>query len=258
LRCRIRQLTLAGSPVNDLRRYNASFATFVAGWIEECAMTEEEWLKCTNIKKMFEGFPEAMSERKSRLFALACCYHVWHLTNDKRLLHHLDIAELVADCKVVASRYPDDVYKAAEAGAFQVLNEHRAPSLHAIALAVINAAFPTWLPSMGSNVSKMTQDAKFAHDKVTRRIGAQYQADLLRDIFGNPFRPIFADPAWLTPTAVAIATAIYADRAFDRMPILADALEEAGCTNSDVLLHCRGDGPHVRGCWVVDLLLGKE
>ena len=84
------------------------------------------------------------------------------------------------------------------------------------------------------------------------------QTDLLRDIFGSPFRPIVADPAWLTPTAVAIATAIYADRAFERMPILADALEEAGCTNEDVLLHCRSDGQHVRGCWVVDLLLGKE
>ena len=83
------------------------------------------------------------------------------------------------------------------------------------------------------------------------------ECKLIRDIFGNPFRPIVANPAWLTPTAVAIATAIYADRAFDRMPILADALEEAGCTNADVLLHCRSGGPHVRGCWVVDLLLGK-
>ena len=84
------------------------------------------------------------------------------------------------------------------------------------------------------------------------------QCRLLRDIFGNPFRPVVADPAWLTPTAVAIATAIYADRAFDRMPILADALEEAGCVNADLLLHCCGAGPHVRGYWIVDLLLGKE
>ncbi len=84
------------------------------------------------------------------------------------------------------------------------------------------------------------------------------QCDLLRDIFGNPFRPVVSDSAWFTPAVVAIATSIYSDRAFDRMPILADALEEAGCTNADVLLHCRSDGPHVRGCWVVDLVLGKE
>jgi hypothetical protein len=81
---------------------------------------------------------------------------------------------------------------------------------------------------------------------------------LLRDIFGNPFRPVVFDPAWLTPTVVALTNGIYSERAFDRMPILADALEEAGCDNAEVLLHCRGDGPHVKGCWVVDAVLGKE
>ena len=81
---------------------------------------------------------------------------------------------------------------------------------------------------------------------------------LIRDIFGNPFRPVPADPRWLTPTVVALADAIYAGRMFDRLPVLADALEEAGCDNADILTHCRGDGPHVRGCWVVDLVLGKS
>ncbi len=90
-------------------------------------------------------------------------------------------------------------------------------------------------------------------ERIGREFGIQF-----RDVAGNPFRPVAADPAWLTPKVVAIATAIYADCAFDRMPILADALEEAGCGNADVLLHCRGAGPHVRGCWVVDLLLGKQ
>ncbi len=79
-----------------------------------------------------------------------------------------------------------------------------------------------------------------------------------RDVAGNPFRPVAADPAWFTPTVLAIGTAIYDDRAFDRLPILADALEEAGCTSADLLLHCRQPGDHVRGCWAVDLILGKE
>ena len=79
----------------------------------------------------------------------------------------------------------------------------------------------------------------------------------IRDIFGNPFRPVAFDPAWLTSTAVALAEGIYADRAFDRLPILADALQDAGCDDADILDHCRGDGPHVRGCWVVDLVLGE-
>ncbi len=80
----------------------------------------------------------------------------------------------------------------------------------------------------------------------------------IRDLFGNPFRPVAVDPAWLTSTAVAIAHGIYDDRAFDRLPILADALQDAGCENDDILSHCRSEGPHVRGCWVVDLVLGKE
>ncbi|MFO0797467.1 MAG: hypothetical protein U0804_08310 [Gemmataceae bacterium] len=79
----------------------------------------------------------------------------------------------------------------------------------------------------------------------------------IRDILGNPFRPVALDPAWRTEAVVGLATGIYADRAFDRLPVLADALEDAGCADADVLGHCRGPGPHARGCWVVDLLLGK-
>lgn len=78
-----------------------------------------------------------------------------------------------------------------------------------------------------------------------------------RCIFGNPFRPVALDPGWRTEAVVGLATGIYADRAFARLPVLADALEDAGCANADVLGHCRGPGPHARGCWVVDLLLGK-
>jgi hypothetical protein len=74
---------------------------------------------------------------------------------------------------------------------------------------------------------------------------------------GNPFRPAAADPRWLTTTVLALARGIYAERAFDRLPILADALQDAGCGNEDILTHCRGPGSHVRGCWVVDLVLGK-
>jgi hypothetical protein len=81
---------------------------------------------------------------------------------------------------------------------------------------------------------------------------------LLRHIVGNPFRPVTADPSWLTSIVVALAQAIYDERAFGRMPVLGDALEEAGCGDRDILDHCRQPGEHVRGCWVVDLILGKQ
>ena len=83
------------------------------------------------------------------------------------------------------------------------------------------------------------------------------QAHLLRDIVGNPFRQVRFVPNWRSPVVTTLADLIYAERVFDRMPILADALEEAGCDDPDILAHCRGDGPHVRGCWVVDLVLGR-
>jgi hypothetical protein len=83
--------------------------------------------------------------------------------------------------------------------------------------------------------------------------------NVLREMFGPlPFRAIPVDSSWLTAAVTVFADSIYQERAFDRLPILADALEEAGCTNADILAHCRGPGPHVRGCWVVDLLLGKS
>jgi hypothetical protein len=84
------------------------------------------------------------------------------------------------------------------------------------------------------------------------------QCDLLREIFGNPFRPPAVQPAWLSwneGTLPRLARGIYDDRAFDRLGILADALEDAGCTDAVILGHCREPGEHVRGCWLVDLLL---
>jgi hypothetical protein len=70
-----------------------------------------------------------------------------------------------------------------------------------------------------------------------------------------PFSPATVPPGWPTETVVALGTVIYTERAFDRLPILGDALEEAGCTDEAILSHCRGPGPHVPGCWVVDSVL---
>ncbi|WP_232069915.1 hypothetical protein [Gemmata massiliana] len=85
-----------------------------------------------------------------------------------------------------------------------------------------------------------------------------YEVGYIRDIFENPFRPTVFSPEWHTDTVVALARQMYESRDFSAMPILADALQDAGCDNTDVLDHCRGPSPHVRGCWVVDLVLGKQ
>ncbi len=82
-------------------------------------------------------------------------------------------------------------------------------------------------------------------------------SDVVRDIVGYPFRSIAFSPTWRTATTVAIAAGAYADRAFERLPVLADALEDAGCDSEPLLAHLRGPGPHARGCWALDAVLGK-
>ena len=102
-------------------------------------------------------------------------------------------------------------------------------------------------------VSEATQQDGSAY-----RRERSYQCELLRDIFGNPFRLVIVDSSWLTSTVIAIAQTIYDEGRFEAMPILADALENVGCANDDILEHCRSGGEHVRGCWAVDLVLGKK
>jgi hypothetical protein len=101
--------------------------------------------------------------------------------------------------------------------------------------------------------------AAVSPERVAAIIGSYrtHPAHLIRDVFGNPFRAVTPHPDWLTPSAVAIARQMYESREFSAMPILADALQDAGCEDEQLLGHCRGPGPHVRGCWVVDLVLGK-
>jgi hypothetical protein len=94
-------------------------------------------------------------------------------------------------------------------------------------------------------------------DALSRLLPQSDQCHILRDILGNPSRPVSFSSSWGTDTVLALARGMYESRDFGAMPILADALMDAGCENADVLNHCRGGGVHVRGCWVVDLLLGK-
>jgi hypothetical protein len=113
-----------------------------------------------------------------------------------------------------------------------------------------NQVYAAYMCYMESDVSLIT----LSHG---RFLANKHVATLLRDIFGNPFRPVTFAPEWRTEAAVGIAAKMYDSRDFGNMPILADALQDAGCEHADILAHCREPGTHVRGCWVVDLVLGK-
>ncbi len=203
-------------------------------------MTEAEWQSSTHKMSMLLLLRGRVSERKLRLTGCAYCRGVWPLLG-KASRRAVVLGEELADRPVG--------------------EEHRE--------AVVRAAIQSL-----SNCATIQSERQFAAD-IAYRVAINdgwYAVEwtmgnwdelpggerIIRDIFGNPFRPVSCDPAWRTSTAVSLAEGIYADRAFDRLPILADALQDAGCENADILTHLRSDGPHVRGCWALDLVLGKE
>ena len=244
-------------------------------------MTEAEWLAATDPTPMLEYVLGTASDRKLRLFAVACCRRLWHLVIDPRSRQAVEVAERFTDCLAtdeerqlaysVAGEAVCDPTPGLSPYTMPSTDSERAGMAVECARSVVGYATRVTAAAVipfGSMLRRLAEAAAYAAFDVSdpaftasdmaedgARIG---QAVLLRDIFGNPFRPIEADPKWLTSAVVGLARAIYDGRAFDLMPILADALEEAGCDNPDVLNHWRQPSEHVRGCWVVDLLLGKE
>jgi hypothetical protein len=233
-------------------------------------MTEKEWLKSKEPKKLLAALGRKPSKRKRRLFGCACCRRVWQLIPDERCRTAVITAEQFADD--VAG--DEDLTKARVRA--KTAEEQQGPdytgswaarACYCVALANAGDAAKVWQSAV---VAQQMQT--LAVRGISFRPSPKYsatmtevwnqevpvQAALLRDIFGNPFRPVSLDLSWLTTDVLALARGIYDERAFDRMPILADALQDAGCDNDEVLFHCRDANPiHVRGCWVLDLILGK-
>jgi hypothetical protein len=206
-------------------------------------MTEAEWLESTDPLDLILFLERKPDERKLRLFAAACCRLIWHHLADERLRTAVGVAERFADG--LAS--DGERMAAADLVTGAVLGGENGGDTSARFAVLYTVAH-------GLDTVSACDAAALS--------GNEYpaQASLLHDIFGNPFRPVSLDPAWLAWNAGTVrkmGQAIYDDRAFDQLPILADALEEAGCANRDILDHCRSGGDHVRGCWVIDLLLGK-
>jgi hypothetical protein len=221
-------------------------------------MTETEWLACDDPRAMLVFLRRMASDRKVRLFAVTCCAPILPLLS-------------CADCNRAVAIAESDADGRADEPTLNALRHHarRESKNYGDAFQYLDAAAyfvectVGYYPEDICRYSTTTVAAQVAAEgcseeaEVFHKLG-QLQPHLVRDIFGNPFRPVTFSPSWRSETAVALASAIYAERAFDRMPILADALEEAGCDHPDVLAHCRGPGPHVRGCWVVDGVLGKS
>jgi hypothetical protein len=173
---------------------------------------------------------------------------------DERSKRAVEVAESYAD-GLVTDKDLESVANAASE-AWPTDEKQYGPDGHLlIPAAAYNAAVPIgWWGGAPAFMPPSSIIQEAAPDPATER---RAQAAILRDIF-NPFRPVSVDPEWLTSTVVSLARQMYESRDFSTMPILADALQDAGCDNADILNHCHSDGPHVRGCWVVDKLLSKS
>jgi hypothetical protein len=232
-------------------------------------MTEQEWMECTDQTPMLEFLKDKTTERKFRLLAVGCCYRVWQWMTDDRSRQAIDISEKYADSLVGQKKL-----NAARREAYTATRSPNPPPTPTPNQSPHTDLAATMALHASSN-SKMVEPWMIACSTAGNGVSLSFcfigsdagwnekreQCHLIRCVFGNPFRPVTINPAWLTwndGTVRRIAQAIYDERAFDRMPILADALEDAGCDNADILNHCRRNSPHVRGCWLVDLLLGKE
>ncbi|MCI0459738.1 MAG: hypothetical protein L0Z62_22535 [Gemmataceae bacterium] len=219
-------------------------------------MNEHEWLACAAASEMLhylEHFHSSpVSERKLRLFACACCRRIGDHFPDEGHRRAVEVAERFADGLASLSDLEE-----ARRPVWQCIQRATVQGVtHAASWAVLRAAGEVRVRDYWAGVAADALGAVKA-----RRTEQEAQAALLRDIVGNPFRPALVDPPWLTWNRGAVpqmARIIYEERRFEEMPCLGDALEDAGCTDSALLAHCRGSREHVRGCWVVDLLTGRE
>lgn len=227
-------------------------------------MTEEEWLTATNSESAIGFLTGNVSDRKLRLFGVQCCWLCEHIRKDPASCNRLEVLERFADgqatdvelqavydgawklaCQYTSIGPESPVFPSAEWD--EQMEEGRAFEVVGY-LAARPDPQESFVSILGMAIANLEELANFEYEL----------RPLLHDICGNPFRPVTFSPSWRTDTALSLARTMYDSRDFSAMPILADALQDAGCDNDDILSHCRDpQQAHVRGCWVVDLLLGK-
>jgi hypothetical protein len=235
-------------------------------------MTETEWLTTRLPLYLLREYPAEWDGRKALLFWCACLRRVWRLVPNERVRRLVEAVENSPDAPADALR--PEVEAVRRHLSSDALGNPRGPDwirFHAdywTLGALVHPPPEPLLATARNAVERAIDDAlrrappdlepadRFRLSEDAEAAEKAWQCDLIREVFGNPFRPVDVSP-WLTSDVVALARGIYEEKAFDRMPILADALQDAGCDDVNVLDHCREPREHVRGCWVLDRLLGK-
>jgi hypothetical protein len=236
-------------------------------------MTESEWLACDDPRPMLSLLRGRASARKLWLFAVAS-YRLW-LSHLPAIVQASGLKQAPVDQRL---EFPTEAVVAAlRLNAVRVMEAHAdgLADRDAMRLAREGSDLPippgedAWEAARAvAELAAPESQPGWALARAPRQLGATGRPQpgrhtaLLRELFINPFRPMPPiDPSWLAWSGGCVrnlAQTIYDERAFERLPILGDALEEAGCTNEEMLSHCRSGGEHVRGCWAVDALLGQE
>ena len=235
-------------------------------------MTEAEWLACCDPEAMLAWLGSGVSGRKLRLFACACCRTEWDRIEEE------DARKAIA----AAERYADGLIRDGTVTGWYRRTMHARDRVRGQDLgkrllyqAVIEAALPDQdlervaaaYDLVGRAAASFETGSDFRTPPPPAAVGRAIASfvPLLRDVVGNPFRPAALDPAAVTPAVVSLARASYDERLLPgghldpaRLAVLSDALGEAGCTDADLLSHLRSPGPHIRGCWALDLILGKR
>lgn len=251
-------------------------------------MTRKKFRDCTDPVAMIEMIHGKVSSRKLRLYFCGGCRSLEHLIFDPKCRAALSVVERDADGQLSEEKREEELFIARyesdltawfldyhdsetlhEQLQYQPEFVHRLVELGAVSDSVLRGEECTFnrhvlaeLIAVGTPIHELASDSNelIVIQSAARSCrGINWPGRWLKDcVFANPFRPVTLPPDCRTSTAVAIARGIYDERAFERMPVLGDALEDAGCDQIDVLSHCRSADPHVRGCWVVDQLLGYE
>lgn len=229
-------------------------------------MTESEWQRAACPSPMLEFLVGKATRRKLLLFNCACCRRIEHLLTDPRSRKIIEVAEAFVDGSATDQQFHEAGRAAADAA---LEDEHSAgaQSLLRYAAYVIPLTDPSKNYPMSASHARGGLAFRpgpefrltYEPDEEIAEAEERQQAALVREIFGNPFRPLpHIGPSGLPPAVIGLAKTIYDERAFGRMAELGLALKAAGCNDAELLGHPRSEGPHVRGCWVVDLLLGKQ
>jgi hypothetical protein len=194
-----------------------------------------------------------ISDRKFRLFGVACCRQVWHLLCPRQYRKVVLVAERYADGEAVARSL-----EKARRDAYYAPRSEWSEAAGPCCLAAISLGWPLLSACTAVRIGEMVEEALILEAAELEQVpGPNPMPALVNDIFGNRFREATFDPAWLR-SLQGLAQQVYENRDFARMPELAKALEEAGCTDANILNHGREETVHVSGCWVLDLILEKK